>query len=113
MTHLRGLHEVRRGSAVSAASGKSQQGKLSARLARLDHQRTLLESQLAVWVEKQRVTRHRLDLLGPEVPQIGRQIRGLIKPRRQDRRRPAGRSDPGRRPDGGGSTGGGEISFEY
>lgn len=115
MAHYRGVHEARRGRFASAADGKAQPGKLTARLARLDHQRTLLQSQLAVWTEKQKTTTHRLKLLDDEIEAIGRQLRSLIGPRRATggKRRVAKPGTPARADS---ATGGGranEISLEY
>jgi hypothetical protein len=113
MAHHRGVHEIRGGLIASPAKGGSGQGKLMTRLARLDHQRALLESQLAVWTEKQKVTKRRLSLIDEEIDQIGRQVRGLIKPR--DGARPRRQVVPGavQQPIGSPSAQGGEISLEY
>ncbi|KAB2916718.1 MAG: hypothetical protein F9K29_10770 [Hyphomicrobiaceae bacterium] len=75
MAHVRGLHET---CAIPTAQGRSSEGqrsKLTAKLARFDHQRALLERQLAVWTEKQKVTRNRLNLLEKEMERVGRLIR--------------------------------------
>ena len=70
MAHVRGLHET--GGIANYARGiQGQPAKLTAKLARLDHQRGLLERQLAVWTEKQQVTRHRLGLLEKQMAEIG------------------------------------------
>ena len=112
MAHLRGLHDTRRLPAVSAANGKANGGKLTARLARLDHQQALLERQLAVWTEKQQVTKERLDLLDQEITQISRQISSLVRPR-DARRLPAFNAAPQPEDSGAAGTRPGGISLEY
>lgn len=83
MTHVRGIHEVR-GLQMQRITGlKADPGKLTAKLARLDHQRTLLSRQLAVWSEKQQVTKIRLALLDKQMAHVGRLIRELVvRPRK-------------------------------
>ena len=83
MTHLRGIHEVR-GLQMQRVTGfKADPGKLTAKLARLDHQRTLLSRQLAVWTEKQQVTKSRLAVLDKQMAQIARSIREIVgRPRK-------------------------------
>ena len=54
--------------------------KLTATLSRLDHQRTLLARQLAVWTKKQQVTQLRLGVLEKEIMQVGRRIREIGAP---------------------------------
>ena len=78
MKHARGLHEIRGLRSLSAAGSAGERGKLSARLTCLDHQRALLERQLAVWDEKQRVTKYRLSLLEQEITEIGRATREFV-----------------------------------
>ncbi len=71
MSHIRGLHETGGLRSLRTVGSGLQRGKLTATLSRLDHQRALLERQLAVWTEKQQVTAHRLALLDKEIEQIG------------------------------------------
>ena len=75
MTHARGLHEIRGLRSLRALGSAAERGKLTAKLSRLDHQHGLLERQLAVWDEKQRVTKHRITLLDEEITELGRMIR--------------------------------------
>lgn len=86
MAHVRGLHEAR-GLQTLRMTAKADPAKLTAKLARLDHQRTLLDRQLAVWTEKQQVTRQRLGILDKQMAQVGRLIRGLVSPVRDAKQR--------------------------
>ncbi len=83
MAHVRGLHETGGLGAFRVVRSKAQPAKLTSRLARLDHQRGLLERQLAVWTEKQQVTRHRLTLVEKQMAEIGRSVGQLVTPRRK------------------------------
>lgn len=83
MAHVRGLHESRGLGAFRVVRSKAQPAKLTTKLARLDHQRGLLERQLAVWTEKQQVTRHRLSLVEKQMAEIGQTVRQLVTPRRK------------------------------
>jgi hypothetical protein len=74
MSHIRGLHETGGLRSLRTVGSGLQRGKLTATLSRLDHQRTLLARQLAVWTEKQQVTAHRLALLDKEIEQLGHLI---------------------------------------
>lgn len=87
MAHVKGLHETGGLQALNVVRRKEQPGKLTTKLARLDHQRGLLERQLAVWTEKQQVTKHRLDLVERQMAEIGRSVRQLVAPRRTARER--------------------------
>lgn len=82
MAHVKGLHEIGGLQALNVVHRKEQPGELTTKLARLDHQRGLLERQLAVWTEKQQVTKHRLGLVEKQMADIGRSIRQLAAPRR-------------------------------
>ena len=62
MGHVKGLHEARGLPIGNLPQPKGQHTKLTGKLARLDHQQGLLERQLAVWTEKQKVTANRLIL---------------------------------------------------
>ena len=75
MTHVRGLHDTRGLQTLRITGSKADPAKLTAKLARLDHQRTLLDRQLAVWTEKQQVTKQRLGVLEKQMAQVGRLIR--------------------------------------
>lgn len=92
MAHIRGIHETRAVQSVRAESPTAQRGKLMAKLARMDHQRGLLERQLAVWTGKQQVTKERLTLLQNQMEQISRLLRMLDKPSRAAARRRRGRA---------------------
>lgn len=100
MAHIRGLHETGAAQALHVVRRKAEHGKLTTTLARLDHQRTLLERQLAVWTEKERVTRDRLRLLQRQLAEVGTRVRGLIGRRRAASvRRPAAAVVPGEQSD--------------
>lgn len=75
MGHVKGLHEARGLPIGNLPQPKGQRCKLTGKLARLDHQRGLLERQLEVWTEKQKVTRNRLILLEKQMADIERLIR--------------------------------------
>jgi len=90
MAHVRGIHEVL-GLQMQRATGfKADPAKLTAKLARLDHQRTLLSRQLAVWTEKQQVTKSRVAAIDKQMAQVGRSIREIVgRPRKGGQARPA------------------------
>ncbi|MDR3473947.1 MAG: hypothetical protein P4M09_20000 [Devosia sp.] len=91
MTHLKGLHEAGGLRTLRTIAPAAERSQLTSRLSRLDHQRSLLQRQLAVWTEKQQVTKHRLALLDKEIAQTGRLIRDFAEPGSATtrRRRPA------------------------
>lgn len=102
MAHVRGLHETGGLQALHVVRTKAQPGKLTTKLARLDHQRGLLERQLAVWTEKQQVTKHRLSLVEKQMTEIGRLVRQFGRPRGSANARKRMRAmAPGEQPDGG------------
>lgn len=75
MGHVKGLHEARGLPIGNLPQPKGQHTKLTGKLARLDHQQGLLERQLAVWTEKQKVTANRLILLEKQMAEIEQMIR--------------------------------------
>jgi hypothetical protein len=81
MTHVRGLHEIGGLLSHHVMRNKAKPGKLATKLARLDHQRELLERQLAIWTEKQQTTKHRLTLVEKQIAGLGRLVRHLGEPR--------------------------------
>lgn len=83
MAHVRGLHETGGMQTLHVVRVKAEPGKLTTKLARLDHQRGLLERQLAVWTEKQHVTKQRLALVEKQMAEIGRSVRRLVTPSRK------------------------------
>lgn len=83
MAHVRGLQETGGVKTLRVVRTKAEPGKLTTQLARLDHQRSLLERQLAVWTEKQEVTRHRLHVVEKQMAEIGKSVRQLVLPRRK------------------------------
>ena len=96
MKYARGLHEIRGLRSLSAVGSAGEHGRLSARLSRLDHQRALLERQLAVWDEKQRATKYRLSLLEQEITELGRATREFGGPSRgvdQRKQTPSSKSE--------------------
>ena len=113
--HVSGLHEIHGLQSLRVARPKTDRGKLTAKLARLDHQRALLERQLRVWTAKQQATKYRLDLLDTEINQIERLIRELEGPYRTiDRRKPTQVTRLGRQPDtGAASVRDSDVSLEY
>lgn len=76
MEHVKGMHEAR-GLPIGNLMhlNKGNDGKLTSKLARLDHQRGLLERQLAVWTQKQKVTGNRLALLLKEIAEVEKRVR--------------------------------------
>ena len=112
MAHIRGLHETRGLRTLGLSGSTAERGKLTAQLSRLDHQRTLLARQLAVWSEKQRVTAHRLGLLDDEIEQLGRLIREFGEPYGNPNQRQGTRPRRSRsQPDGGARHT--DVSLEY
>jgi hypothetical protein len=75
MTHIRGLHEAAGLRTIRIAGATPDRSKLTATLARLDHQRTLLARQFAVWTKKLQVTQLRLGVLDKEIAETWRRIR--------------------------------------
>ena len=105
MAHIRGLHETCGLQVLRVVRSKAEPGKLTTKLARLDHQRGLLERQLAVWTEKQQVTKHRLRQVEKQMAEIGRLLRQLGGPRSAAKRRKrTGESAPGEQANGGAAT---------
>jgi hypothetical protein len=97
MGHVKGLHEARGLPIGNLPQPKGQDTKLTGKLARLDHQRGLLERQLAVWTEKQKVTANRLLLLDKQMAEIERMIRQhRAADRGRKRRKPASAAHPKR-----------------
>jgi len=102
MAHVRGLHESCGLQALHVPRRNAQSGQHATKLARLDHQRALLERQLAVWTEKQQVTKHRLSLIEKQMAEIGRLVRQFGGPRRAANGRKRMRAAAlGEQPDGG------------
>jgi hypothetical protein len=82
MVHVRGLHETGGMQGFHVMRRKEDPGTATTKLARLDHQRGLLKRQLAVWTEKQQVTKHRLNLVEKQMAETERLVRQLAGPRR-------------------------------
>ena len=80
MAHIRGLRENGGLHGLRVVGSKAEPGKLTTKLARLDHQRGLLERQLAVWTQKQNVTKRRLNAVEKQMAEMGRSIRQLVTP---------------------------------
>ena len=78
--HIRGLHEASGLRTLRIAGSKAEPGKLSATLSRLDHQRSLLARQLAVWTKKQQTTQLRIGVLDKEIANIWRLMREFDTP---------------------------------
>jgi len=100
MAHVRGIHETGGIQGLHVVRAKAQPGTLTTKLARLDHQRGLLERQLAVWTEKQQVTREHLTLVERQIVEVGRLVRASIAPRRPARKLAAAAAVPGQGDDG-------------
>jgi hypothetical protein len=88
VAHIRGLHEACGLRTLRIAESKADPSKLTATLSRLDHQRSLLARQLAVWTKKQQVTQLRIGVLDKEIAKIWRLMREIDAPSRA-----AGRHD--------------------
>ncbi len=115
MAHVRGLHDTSGVQALHVVRPKAEPGNLTTKLARLDHQRGLLRRQLAVWTEKQQVTRQRLNLVEKQMAEIGRLVRALAGPQRaaNGRQRAAATATAGQ-PDGiGGAPRHKQVNLEY
>jgi len=115
MAHVRGLHETGGLRTLRVVGSTAERSKLTAKLSRLDHQRALLERQLAVWTEKQQVTKHRLGLLDKEITEIGRMIRefgGAYRSVNQRKRTRAVDVEP-QPDDGQAAARHSEVSLEY
>jgi hypothetical protein len=81
MPHVKGLQDTGSLRVLRIVRSKEEPGKLTTKLARLDHQRNLLERQLAVWTEKQQVTKQRLAVVQKQMEEVGRLVRALGVPR--------------------------------
>ena len=113
MAHVRGIHETGGIEALHVVRAKTQPGTLTTKLARLDHQRGLLERQLAVWTEKQQVTREHLTLVERQIVEVGRLVRASIAPRRPARRLAAAAAASGQPDDGATSAQKKQMNLEY
>jgi hypothetical protein len=114
MAHVKGLHQARGlpiGNLVHL--DKASGGKLSSKLARLDHQRGLLERQLAVWTQKQKVTKKRLSLLLDEIAAIEQLVRAQRGAGRHAGRRKRVRAASSRSDQAGTTPRQREFSVEY
>ena len=83
MTHVRGVHDTGGLQRLNPVRSSEQRGKLMAKLTRLDHQKALLERQLAVWTEKQKVTKDRVILVEQQMANLERLIRASAGPSRR------------------------------
>lgn len=115
MAHVRGLHETGGLRTLRSAGSTADRSKLTATLSRLDHQRALLERQLAVWTQKEQVTKHRLVLLDKEITRTGRLIREFAGPYRTVNQRNRTRAIKSERQPGSGAAAvrRSDVSLEY
>ncbi len=113
MAHVKGLHEARGLPIGNLPQPKGQRCKLTGKLGRLDHQRGLLERQLEVWTEKQKVTRNRLVLLEEQMADIERLIREDRGADRDRRKRSSAIKSDRQRKYGGMTARQRDVSVEY
>lgn len=115
MAHVRGLHDTGGFRKLRIVGSGDERNKLTAELSRLDHQRALVERQLAVWTKKQQVTKYRLELLDKEITKLGRLFGEFVRARhagKQRKRTPA--TKPGQQPDSNAATvPRHDVSLEY
>ena len=62
--------------------GAASSAEIATRLARLDHQRLLLERQYAMWSDKKEAARRRIAALANQIAELERQM-GLARPHSQ------------------------------
>ncbi len=75
--HLRGVNDIP--SRMSLGNGKSSRAQCANQLSRLEHQKSLLEKQLQVWVKQQVVTEHRLSIVKAQI-RSAQQVLKVQKP---------------------------------
>ncbi len=72
-THLRGVNDIP--SRLGLAAGATTPAQSANMLARLEHQKALLEKQLQVWVKQQALTEHRLRLVQGQIGTVAASLR--------------------------------------
>jgi hypothetical protein len=83
-THLRGVNDIP--SRMSLGNGKCSRAQSANQLSRLEHQKSLLEKQLQVWVKQQVVTEHRLSIVKAQI-RSAQQVLKVQKPGRAGKAR--------------------------
>lgn len=71
--HLRGVNEIP--ALMTVPSGGASAAQSANALARLEHQKTLLEKQLQVWNKQKAVTEHRLSLVQGQIAAAAESLR--------------------------------------
>jgi chromosome segregation ATPase len=90
MSEIKGMREVLALRTRRGTTETGRRGQLTAQMSRLDHQRTLLERQLAVWTGKMETTRQRLAALDGQIDEVELELRDLAE-RARRRREPTPR----------------------
>jgi FtsZ-binding cell division protein ZapB len=90
MVHVKGVHDVHGIRVGNLTHLRDRNGRLTAKLARLDHQRELVQRQLVIWTQKQKATRHRLAQLLGEIADVERMLRKQRGAERRGRKRLSG-----------------------
>ena len=73
MAHLRGVNDIPAMTSVPSRDATAAQSANA--LARLEHQKTLLEKQLQVWTKQKTITEHRLRLVKSQIAATAESLR--------------------------------------
>ncbi len=76
--HVRGVNDIP--ARLGISTGKPSAAQSANRLARLEHQKALLEKQLQVWVKQQALTEHRLRLVQGQISSVAASLRTVQQP---------------------------------
>lgn len=82
MVHVKGMQDVIAARSPGGTPGPASYAEIATRLARLDHQRLLLERQYAMWSNKKEAARRRIAALAAQIADLERQI-GATRPNLQ------------------------------
>jgi hypothetical protein len=82
MVHVKGMQDVIAARSSGGTPAQASYAEIGTRLARLDHQRLLLERQYAMWNNKKEAARRRIAALAAQIADLERQI-GVMRPHPQ------------------------------
>ncbi|MGP0061930.1 MAG: hypothetical protein ACLPID_21915 [Beijerinckiaceae bacterium] len=74
MVHVKGMQDVIAARNPGGTPGQASYAEIGTRLARLDHQRLLLERQFAMWSNKKEAARRRIAALVAQIADLERKI---------------------------------------
>ncbi len=82
MVHVKGMQDAIAARSPGGTPAQASYAGIGTRLARLDHQRLLLERQFAMWSNKREDARRRIAALAAQIVDLERQI-GVTRPNLQ------------------------------